>query len=439
MAEIPVDRYVSVSYTVECYNSDAESRSAHSALRFASRQRHGLVRLVHLSDLHLGYRQYQRLTPLGINQREADVARAFRNAIDKTIELAPELVVVGGDIFHNVRPTNPAILTAFSQFSWLKSSLPGTEVVIVAGNHDTPRTAETGCILKLFEPLGIHVVDSEPRRIELFDRTLSILAVPDSGGRRPALTPDAAYRHNVLLLHGEVEGVIPDHARVTDRASVTISHEELGAARWSYVALGHYHVYRQVAPNAYYSGSIDYTSANSWGELSEERDARIAGKGLIEHDLSTGEHQFHPLPNVRRWVDLPALSARGLSSAELDTAIRTAIDGCDGGIDDRVVRLLARDVPRHIARELDQKALRDYRRRALYFLLDTRRPDVIRSHGQGAPGRRPSLRDVVRDKLRGRIIESDLSREALVDLGMRYLDDVEKADAAPRPVVEIVP
>jgi DNA repair protein SbcD/Mre11 len=396
------------------------------------------VRLVHLSDLHLGYRQYQRLTPAGINQREADVARAFRNAIDKTIEIAPDVVVVAGDIFHNVRPTNPAILTAFSQFARLRSSLPGTEVVLVAGNHDTPRTAETGCILKLFDPLGIHVVDAEPQRITFPEQSLSILAVPDSGGRRPALIPDAGYRHNVLLLHGEVEGVIPDHARVTDRASVTISHDELGAARWSYVALGHYHVYRQVAPNAYYSGSIDYTSANAWGELAEERDAGIGGKGIVEHDLATGEHRFHELPNVRRWIDLPALSARGLSSAELDTAIRTAVEGCDGGIDEQVVRLLARDVPRHIARELDQKALRDYRRRALHFLLDTRRPDVIRSHGHGAPGRRPSLRDVVRDKLRGRIIESDLSREALVDLGIRYLDDVEKADATPRPATEVV-
>jgi hypothetical protein len=396
------------------------------------------VRLVHLSDLHLGYRQYQRLTPAGINQREADVARAFRNAIDKTIELAPDLVVIAGDIFHNVRPTNPAILTAFSQFARLRERLPDAMVVIVAGNHDTPRTAETGCILKLFEPLNIEVVDSQPRRITDQARSLSILAVPDSGAKRPALTPDAGYRHNVLLLHGEIEGVIPDHAKITDRASVTISNEELGAERWSYVALGHYHVYRQVAPNAYYSGSIDYTSANAWGELAEERDARIGGKGIIEHDLASGEHRFHELPNVRRWVDLPALSARGLSSAELDTAIRSAVERCDGGIDEQVVRLLARDVPRHIARELDQKALREYRRRALHFLLDTRRPDVIRSHGHGAPGRRPSLRDVVRDKLRGRVIESDLSRDALVDLGIRYLDDVEKVDATPRAPVEVL-
>jgi hypothetical protein len=394
------------------------------------------VRLVHLSDLHLGFRQYQRLTPAGINQREADVAKAFRNAIDKTIELAPQVVVVAGDVFHNVRPTNPAVLVAFGQFSRLRSHLPEAKIVIVAGNHDTPRTAETGCILRLFEALDIRVVDAAAERFSFPELELSVLAVPDVPGARPALAPDASFRHNVLLLHGEVEGVIPEQARATDRASVAISHEELGAPRWSYVALGHYHVYREVAPNAYYSGSIDYTSANAWGELAEEREAGIGGKGIIEHDLATGEHRFHRLPTVRRWVDLAPLSARGLSSAELDAQIRRSIDECDGGIDEQVVRLLARDVPRHIARDLDQKALREYRRRALHFHLDTRRPDVIRLHGHGAPGRRPSLRDVVRDKLRGRIIESDLSREALVDLGIRYLDEVEKAEIALHPVNE---
>jgi hypothetical protein len=121
-----------------------------------------------------------------------------------------------------------------------------------------------------------------------------------------------------------------------------------------------------------------------------------------------------------------------MSAAELDAAIRAAIEGCEGSIEDCVIRLLARDVPRHIARELDQRALREFRRRALHFHLDTRRPEVIRMHGQGAPGRRPSLRDIVRDKLRSRIVESELSREALVDLGTRYLDEVDRLDTTPR-------
>ena len=100
------------------------------------------MRLVHLSDLHLGFRQYQRFTPMGINQREHDVALAFRKAIDKTIELQPDIVLFAGDVFHNVRPTNPAIIHAFKQLSRLTQMLPDAIVVMVAGNHDTPRTSE---------------------------------------------------------------------------------------------------------------------------------------------------------------------------------------------------------------------------------------------------------------------------------------------------------
>jgi hypothetical protein len=60
-----------------------------------------------------------------------------------------------------------------------------------------------------------------------------------------------------------------------------------------------------VAPNAWYSGSIDYTSFNAWGELREEQAAGVAGKGLISRDLATGAHAFHPLPPSRALLDLP--------------------------------------------------------------------------------------------------------------------------------------
>jgi DNA repair exonuclease SbcCD nuclease subunit len=57
------------------------------------------MRLVHLADIHLGFRQYQRQTPAGINQREADVATSMRRVIDKVIELKPDLVLIAGDVF----------------------------------------------------------------------------------------------------------------------------------------------------------------------------------------------------------------------------------------------------------------------------------------------------------------------------------------------------
>jgi hypothetical protein len=384
------------------------------------------VRLVHLSDLHLGFRQYQRLTPAGINQREADVAAAFKRAIDQTVELQPELVLLAGDIFHTVRPTNPAILHAFQQFSRLTQALPEATVIMVAGNHDTPRATETGCILRLFAPLGIHVVDGAPRRIRIPDRDLSVLAVPELPGARIAFTPDPESRYNVLLLHGEVEGVIPRNA-LDDRAAMEIPREALGVSRWNYVALGHYHVFREVAPNAFYCGSVEYTSANPWGELVEERSMGVPGKGLIEYDLERSVRVFHHLPPSRPLVDLPPVSGRGRSAADIDHLIAGGVAACDGGIDDKIVRLVVRDVPRHIARDLDHHALREFKRRALHFLLDTRRPEIIRVHGHAAPGRRPSLAETVREKLRSRVLESDIDREALVALGLHYLSEAEAA------------
>ena len=46
------------------------------------------MRLAHLADVHLGFRQYHRLNAQGINQREADVAAAFRTAIEQVIVTA---------------------------------------------------------------------------------------------------------------------------------------------------------------------------------------------------------------------------------------------------------------------------------------------------------------------------------------------------------------
>jgi hypothetical protein len=242
---------------------------------------------------------------------------------------------------------------------------------------------------------------------------------------RPSFTPDPGARYNVLVVHGEVEGMLPDNAMPGDRASVQFTHAELAASHWDYVALGHYHVFREVLPNTFYSGSIDYTSLNPWGEAYEQRVAEIDGKGFIERDLDTGELKFHLLPASRPFIDLPPVNARNLTAAETDDRIRSTVESCIGGIDDKIVRLIVRDVPRHISRELDHKAIRDYKRRALNFHLDIRRPDVLRLHAGGAPGRRPSLNEIVREKLLARPLDSDVDRTALVERAIAYLDEAQ--------------
>ena len=386
------------------------------------------MRLVHLADLHLGFRQYHRLTPTGINQREADVAHAFRRAIDRVIALAPDIVVIAGDIFHTVRPMNPAIIDAFTQFARLMAELPQAIVVMVAGNHDRPRATETGCILKLFGKLGIHVVVDEPKRLPFPEHDLSILAVPDITGPRPDLSPDPTARHNILVMHGEVEGVLPHGG---DRAAMEIPRSALSASRWSYIALGHYHVHQRIETNAYYSGSLEYTSTDPWGELDQEAQLRLPGKGFIEWNLENATHTFHHIPASRALVSLDSIAARGMSAAELDIAIRTACDDCEGGVEEKIVRLVVRDVPRHIVRELDSRALRELKRRAMHFQLDTRRPDATRPSGIGAnSGRRPTLVETVTAYLQRRPLDEELDRAALVQLGLEYLKQADDVDAA---------
>ena len=70
--------------------------------------------------------------------------------------------------------------------------------------------------------------------------------------------------------------------------------------------------------------------------------------------------------------------------------------------------------------------MRDFKRRAMHFQLELRRPEIIRVIGSAAPGRRPSLREIVRDRLQSRLLDSDVNREALIALGIAYLERVER-------------
>lgn len=396
------------------------------------------MRLVHLADLHLGFRQYQRCTPTGINQREADVAATLQRAITKIIALSPDIVAISGDIFHTVRPSNPAILHAYRTFAGLRDALPDAAVVMVAGNHDAPRTQETGCILRLFREIGIHVADSRTELFAFPSRNLSIMAVPDVHGiERPPLVPPGGFAHNVLVMHGHVTGALPAYMSTPERAVLEISPEELHAERWSYVALGHYHVYSRVHERAYYSGSLEYTSFNPWSEKNEEEDNGVRGKGFIEHDLVTHAHRFHPVEQARKLLDLEPIDATGLVAAEIDGLIRARVDSTRGGIDDQIVRLQLRNIQRHVVRELDHAAIRDYRKRALNFQLDPRKPEPLpRRRGDGAPGRRATLPEIVAERLRERVLTPGLDREQFVTTGMRYLGQAEEVLTAAMPVAE---
>lgn len=386
------------------------------------------MKLAHLADPHLGRRAYTRLTARGLNQREADAAAAFRSAIDGVIGARPDCVVIAGDLFDAVRPSNNSIVFAYRQLQRLVEALPEVPVVLIAGNHDHPRTSESGSILALFEEIGVRVATVEARAFTDEARSLRVLAVPHAAlaGPRPEMRPDPRYHHNVLLIHGEAEGILDVEGRALEHGGLIVSEAEARPDLWSYTAWGHYHVQRPVGPRAWYAGSLEYVSTNIWGELHEERTLGVPGKGWLLADLETGAVQPMPVAAPRRILDLPPLDGADLEPAALDQVLAARVASIAGGVEGAVIRQVVRNVPRHVARQLDHAQLRAWKAAAVHFHLDLRRPEAApRPEFSGAPGRRRTLPELVREYLVTRALPADLPRDAFVQLGTALLESDE--------------
>jgi len=376
---------------------------------------------MHTADLHLGFRQYQRQLPGGMNQREADIAKAFERAIEKTIELKPDLVVIAGDVFHTPRPPNHAVVHACRHFAKLRREVSGAPVVMIAGNHDSPRTTESANILRVFREFGVLVADDKPARFSLRNGELSVLAVPNH--MRIPLEPDSDARYNVLVLHDQVEGIVNSFGP-SKPSNGDLETSALNAERWNYVALGHYHVHHQVAPNAYYAGATEYASTDIWREIDKEQGR---GKGLIEYDMDSAQMTFHRIPSARQIIDLPRIDGVRKTSAQITAELLENAEA----IDDKIVRQIVTDIPKHVIRDLNHREIRKLKARALNYLLDTRQPEEREFVGNTARSdrRRIPIAELVRTMLESRELTPGIEREAFVALGMQYMDDVEAAAA----------
>lgn len=361
------------------------------------------MRLAHLSDLHLGFRRFTRADGRGVNQREADVADAFRRAIDGVIAAAPDLVLIAGDVFHTVRPPNGAILFLVSQLQRLRVAVPRARIVIIGGDHDTPRTVETGVILPLYRFLGADVAVIQPERFRYGD--CLVTAVPKASAHAvPPPDPTAAV--NVLVVHGEVAGYGNPHP------VGAIQPEQL--AGYDYVALGHYHSVAQVAPNAWYAGSLEFVSTDPWGE------SHKGPKGWLLVQL--------PRPPVlqpiatRRVLDLEPVDAAGLAAGELDRLLAERVAGAD--VDGAVVRLVVTNVSRELRRALDYAQVRAWKGRALNFNLELRRDEATTSPAARA-ARFQKLDDLVAQFFGDRALPPDVDRQAFVAQGLEYFRGAE--------------
>lgn len=322
--------------------------------------------LAHLSDLHLGFRAWDRAEG-GRNVRERDVAASFERSVQHLVEAAPGLIVITGDVFDRPDPTPGALVALTRGLAELRAELPGAPVVLVAGARDTPPLGDEPGVLSVVAELpGVHVASGSMRCLSLLDGLVHACLIPGRAlleGPRPDPGPDPAARWNVLALHGSVGADIPGGPGLI-----------VETRSWSYVAMGGQHRHQAVEANALFSGSLERVGREPWREAAVE-------KGFVLWNLERGRGTFHPVPGR------PVVALAPIRVPEDPDGIRRrvkeVVDEVPGGIDDKIVHVTLRGVPPPTITALQGGPLAELRRRALHVMVEVEDP---------APGRAPDAR-----------------------------------------------
>lgn len=347
------------------------------------------MKIVHLSDTHLGVRQLHYTNDRGRNVREQDVYGAFVAAVDKIIELRPDAVVHAGDLFDGYHPSAAALGVALDQFARLHEAQIPT--IVISGNHSTPRVAATDHVFALLNRFGcVHAVNEQPDVIRVGE--LAVTAIPhcNDAARLHTWMTDARPQDdagfNVLVAHLGLSGL--GHVGASEADSVEISGEALEAVGdFTYIALGHLHQFARVRTNAVYSGSLEQIT---WADKSK--------KLIVEVDLTAdpldddGPYLAKHILPCRKHVRLPEIVAS--QADNLTEAIVAAAERND--LKDAIVKLPIRGVPVEVFRAIDRRQINVAFARCLHFELD---PDFADAPSAAA---NPAAAQDLRDFLAGR-------------------------------------
>lgn len=339
------------------------------------------MRYVALSDVHLGKHQFSAMEN-GRNAREQDVERAWARAVQIAVDAKPDLVTIAGDVFEHPRISSHAIK---AYRDGVRRIVQETEaaVVILQGNHEAARTAESLTPLVIPDDYErVHVV-LEPKRIRLHPphwtgeahETVSVACLPFVVRGEEAtyrLEPDPYADVNLLLIHAPVntsaEGVERLPVFYAGRTALDVGRL---AEQFDVIAAGDFHNFTRLHPTraAFYSGSLERVSSNIWNETGP--------KGLVVGDTATGEVEFVEVP-TRAMYDWELLDwdLDPIEPSAEDVNQCLASLASDNETAGAIVRLRVDDFPREEKDAIDWAAVRQLKQTALHFQLDLRYADA---------------------------------------------------------------
>ncbi len=315
------------------------------------------MKIAHLSDLHLGY---------GTGGRAADVLRVFDAALEDVAEIGVDVVAIAGDVFDHPNVTASPLASFSRSVDKLARALPGVVVAVVAGARDAPLDPQGHGPLAVIGAHGaVEAAVGGVRRLDVGGGELGVTLVPHPAvvASRPlGVAPDGRARWNVLVAYASADPPPGSEsgAGEGDRARADV--HEIDLAGWDYVALGSRHAWGQVAPRAWYSGSLERVGADPWAEAGTE-------KGFLVADLEAGTVEHRPAP-ARAAVSLAPVEATGGGTATVARRLSEALAGVPGGIDGKLLRVPVRGLTPEDLAVLDREVLSGVRRRVAELRVD---------------------------------------------------------------------
>lgn len=370
------------------------------------------MRLLHFSDTHLGFQAFDRVNAEGINTREQDVYDAFAHVVDRILDVRPDVVVHSGDFFHRPSPSNRALTFGLEQLRRIcDARIP---VVLIAGNHETPKTVYNSPILRALRSLDcVYPVFGETW--EQFDfGDVVVHGVPHINDNRllyaelERLQP-VAGKFNVLLLHTSL-----GKRFLMDEYGEQVFPVEFESklAGFQYIALGHWHNCQKIDlhPAAWYAGSIERLSDTEIG----------AEKGFLKLEIGNSnmpDITFEAVP-TRLWLKWEMNGCHQLSVAEIEAGLERFID--ENATGDAIVSLLFNDIRPEQILELGNLRLRQLFPDA-FQLIAKRKTWNDRAFVRGIEvGQFDSLDRIFADYLRSKYPEDEALAGKLVERAAGY-------------------
>ena len=253
------------------------------------------MKIIHFSDLHIGYTRYSKGIDLetGLDNRIVDFLNTFDELVNYALEENIDLVIFAGDAYKDRNPSQ----THQKEFAkrLLKLTKANIPVALVVGNHDMPGNKGRATALDIFPTMNVDnitVID----KLQLYELKtksgiqIQILGMPwirkgslisrlsnikkditiEDLNKQIIQTLDNSLEKEISKINKSIPCIFSGHLTVMEAKTSTETLMSIGAdymfpaqffarPEFEYVALGHVHKDQVLieSPPVIYSGSLE--------------------------------------------------------------------------------------------------------------------------------------------------------------------------------------